>query len=206
MAYDENKLKQFKNTVLSEAEKEIEKIKKETIDFEKTELEKARQDEYDKIFNVMQERVHDIQWKYKRELTKKSLNVKREILILRNELVEKLFLEAREKLLAFSKSNDYEHFLIELAKKVYNDFKCDDIEILLREDDMKFKDAFKKIFNIDSFSIDKTNKLGGFKVINHKDNILLDCTIEDKLLKQRRLFYENSSFEISGLEEELKLG
>lgn len=196
MAYDQKKLERFQKTIMDEADEQIDKIEKETSEYEKTELDKARQLEYDKIFATMQQRVRDIQWKYKRELTHKHLESIRRCLNLRNNLVEQLFGECEQKLKEFSSSDEYVEFLVKKANEAASGFDCDSAEFLLREQDIKYFEDLSKITGIKKYSADKTNSLGGFKIVNKKAGLLLDLTIEDKLKAERRRFYETSKFSV----------
>ena len=90
MAYDNEKLQRFEQSVLMEAEKKIQEIQAETEKMKENELENTRQKEYDKMFSVMQEQVHQLQLKYRQEVTKVELDGKRELLEFRNQLTEKI--------------------------------------------------------------------------------------------------------------------
>ena len=110
MAYDNEKLQRFEQSVLMEAEKKIQEIQAETEKMKENELESTRQKEYDKMFSVMQEQVHQLQLKYRQEVTKVELDGRRELLEFRNQLTEKIFQEAEEKLQKFTDTKEYQSF------------------------------------------------------------------------------------------------
>ncbi|MDE5600662.1 MAG: hypothetical protein K2I60_03495, partial [Oscillospiraceae bacterium] len=89
MAYDEQKLLRFKESVLDDADKKIAQMKSDALKYEQTELENVKNQKYDKIFNYMQNKVRHLKWRYSRKITKKSLELKKETLIFRNDLVDK---------------------------------------------------------------------------------------------------------------------
>lgn len=190
MSYDKEKLSRFEKTVLAQAEEKVQKIRSEIKEYEKSELEKTKQQEYDRIFTYMQTQVHNLEWKYKRIVTKKSLEAQREILVCRNKLIEKVFEQTREKLLRFTESAEYKIYLIKCLEKAAKTFLCKDAEVSVRAQDMEFEEDILKATDAASVSVDKSNKLGGFKIINNKNGLLLDETLDSDLIEQRQYFYQ----------------
>lgn len=197
MSYDKEKLSRFEKTVLAQAEEKIQKIRSEIKEYEKSELEKTKQQEYDRIFTYMQTQVHNLEWKYKRIVTKKSLEAQREILVCRNELIEKVFEQTKEKLLRFAESAEYKIYLIKRLGKAAETFSCKDAEISVRAQDMQFEEDILRATGAAIVSVDKSNKLGGFKIINNKDGLLLDETLDSDLIEQRQYFYQTCGMTVA---------
>lgn len=191
MSYDQDKLQRFQKTVLSEAEGKIAEMEKEVKEYEKTELEKARQAEYDKMFAYMQSKVHDIQWKYRQNVTKASLEAKRSLLKYRSDLAGKVFKQVENKLKAFADSKDYEAFLIKSLKESSKKFPCTGAVIQVRPADLKLAEAVKGAFSCPvAVQEDRHNHLGGYKIINEKRGLLLDETFASNLADQHAYFYK----------------
>lgn len=197
MAYDKQKLSRFQDTVFSEADEKIDAMKTEADEYEKTELDKAKQLEYDKIFTYMQEKVHDLQWENRREVTKKNLEAKRKTLEFRNSLVNNVFEECENKLKEFVLSDKYEDYLIKKIKDATEKFNCNDSVVSVSKQDMKFEKQILSIEKIKSVVEDRSNLLGGFKLINNETGLLLDETIASQLEKQRTYFYKNSGLTVA---------
>ena len=198
MSYDKEKLSRFQKTVLSEAEEKIQNIQEEAEEYKKSELEKTRQLEYDRIFTYMQTQVHNLEWKYRQVVTKKSLEAKREVLIYRNELTEKVFTQTREKLQHFAASAEYRVYLIKRLEKAVKKFPCEGAVIAVREEDLSFeKDLLKAAPSADSVVLDKSNRLGGFRLINQASGLLLDETLASDLIEQRQYFYQMSGMTVA---------
>lgn len=191
MSYDQDKLQRFQKTVLSEAEGKIAQMEQEIQEYEKTELEKARQAEYDKMFAYMQSKVHDIQWKYRQSVTKASLEAKRRLLQYRTGLSDKVFAQVEQKLKAFAASDQYEAFLIDKLKKAEKEFPCQNAVIRLCPDDMKHASAIQAALSGPvTVEPDRRNHLGGFQIVNEQKGLLLDETFASNLTDQHAAFYK----------------
>lgn len=196
MAYDEQKLLRFKESVLNDADKKIAQMKSDALKYEQTELENIKNQNYDKIFNYMQNKVRDIKWKYSRKITKKSLELKKETLVFRNELVNKLFKQCEQEIINFINSDKYKEYLLNLVKKSSSDFVCDNAKIKIRKEDLKLKEELLELPGISKVEVDDENQFGGFKLIDEKCNLMLDETIASKLDSERKYFYKTSMLTI----------
>ncbi len=196
MAYDEQKLLRFKESVLNDADKKIAQMKSDALKYEQTELENIKNQNYDKIFNYMQNKVRDIKWKYSRKITKKSLELKKETLVFRNELVNKLFKQCEQEIINFINSDKYKEYLLNLVKKSSSDFVCDNAKIKIRKEDLKLKEELLELPGISKVEVDDENQFGGFNLIDEKCNLMLDETIASKLDSERKYFYKTSMLTI----------
>lgn len=197
MSYDKEKLSRFENTVLSETQEKIDSIIKEAEEYKQSELEKAKQQEYDKMFNYMQSQVRNIQWKYKQVVTKASLDAKRKTLVFRNELSQKVFEETEKSLKDFADSAKYKDYIVQKFQSAIKNFECDGAILLLRKEDMPLAEELKKIAGIQNVETDKTNLLGGFKIENRKTSLLLDESFASILADQKQYFYQNSGLTLA---------
>ncbi len=197
MAYDKEKLSRFENTILSETQDKIDQMQKEIDAYRKTELENAKQMEYDRMFSAMQAQVHTLQWKYRQLVTKASLEDKRKTLAVRNELAQKVFDKAEESLLAFADGAPYKSYLLDEMKKAAERFDFQGAVIYLRNQDMSFAEEIKNLFPIKDIQPDKTNTLGGFRVMNERLGLLLDETFQSKLKDQHEYFYQHCGLTVA---------
>lgn len=197
MAYDKEKMSRFENTILSEAKEKVEKLKKETEEYKQTELERAKQMEYDRIFGVMQSKVRALQWKYRQIVTKASLDARHKTLVVRNELAQKVFEETEKALLDFSSGSSYKEYLLEQIKKASENFDCSGATLYLRSEDMKFEKEIQKLISVSEIQPDKLNLLGGFRIVNEKLGLLLDETFKSKLNDQHEYFYRHCGLAIT---------
>ncbi len=197
MAYDNEKLQRFEQSVLMEAEKKIQEIQAETEKMKENELENTRQKEYDKMFSVMQEQVHQLQLKYRQEVTKVELDGKRELLEFRNQLTEKIFQEAEEKLQKFTDTKEYQSFLLTSIQTAAESFTGQPMIISIQEKDLPLTEKICELVPTATAQADPANQLGGFKLIQPEKNVLQDETFANDLDKQRQEFYRTCGLTIA---------
>ena len=197
MAYDNEKLQRFEQSVLMEAEKKIKDIQAETEKVKADELENTRQKEYDKMFSVMQEQVHQLQLKYRQEVTKVELDGKRELLEFRNQLAEKVFQEAEAKLIKFTDTKEYASFLLTSIQTAAEAFSGEPVIISVQKKDLSLSEKIRKLVPTATVQVDPANKLGGFKLIQSEKNVLQDETFANDLDKQRQEFYRTCGLTIA---------
>ena len=75
------------------------------------------------------------------EKTKKLVNK-------RDEYVTNIFKEAKEKLVAFAASKDYQKYLVEHIEKIGKLYQMEDSTLELRKDDMRYKDELVKAYGL----------------------------------------------------------
>lgn len=149
------------------------------------------------MYVFMQEQVREIQSKYRQAVTKENLDSKRKLLEFRNGLVEQVFDKARKRLEEFSYSADYPAFLVERLKESAKNFPCGNAVIYVREQDIKYLDDIRSTLPAVSVEADKKNRLGGYKIINPEQGLLLDESFESNLQKQRHGFYKQCGLSVA---------
>lgn len=115
----------------------------------------------------------------------------------REEYVEKIFTEAKDKIVSFVKGNQYKDFLINHIKKVSEEYQMSDSILYLRSEDMIYKDELKKAyeFDIDVRENDQI-QLGGFIIENPTTHVVVDETLDFALASQKDWFYKKSGLMI----------
>ncbi len=194
MADLEKKIADFSNIILTEAQRQKEEI---VADIEKSKSLAL----HEKEMEFLEDAYEDIQKavsKYSKEqngrVLKEEMNAKKNILKKREEIINEVFTSAKNRLIDFTNSADYEKWLISLAKKA-----CDEIgtgEINLCEKDIKFKDALiSEIPDINVTSSLKDDIIGGFTA--KCNNLSADYTIGQMLLEKREDFLKTSGLTIN---------
>jgi V/A-type H+-transporting ATPase subunit E len=190
MSYNKNKLAAFEQAILAESNEKIDAIDQEIRDYEQTELAKAKDDEYNKMYEYMQRQIHEIENRYKQSLTKYELDSRRSLLLFRNELSEQVFESVREKLRAYTKTEEYgKHLILELTNAV-KEFPYDDVTVLLQADDMKFQIEIHQVLPDVVIKEDPKNHLGGFILLYEEKGVLADMTYESALQEKKKDFYQ----------------
>ena len=196
MSYDQQKLLRFQESVLKDADEKIARMNRNISKYEQRELENAKQQQLDIIFTYMQNRVQSLKSEYAHKVTKRSLELKKEILSFRNGLVEKIVQQCKSEILHFVNSDKYKSYLLDGVKNAIDKFSIVGAKIALRKEDMKFKDELLKISELSEIISDNKNKLGGFKLIAPRRGIMVDKTIETILAEQVRSFSKTDGLRI----------
>lgn len=115
----------------------------------------------------------------------------------RDEYVANIFSEAKDKLVAFVNSKDYQAYLIKHMEEIGKQYQMDNSTLLLRKDDLKFKDALIKAYGI-ALDVEVNDKIeiGGFIIENKATSVVVDESLDSALLNQKDWFYKTSGLMI----------
>lgn len=121
-----------------------------------------------------------------RNVSKAELDIKREVLLCREKLTEELFSRITEKISEFRKTDNYLKLLISRLK---SEKTGSNALVCLAPEDMPLADRLKASVGGElTFSEDENIKLGGFYIIRHDNNTVIDRTFDCSVKEQRSLF------------------
>ncbi len=115
----------------------------------------------------------------------------------RDEYVANIFSEAKDKLVVFANSKDYQAYLVNIWKKLGTFYPMSDSTLELREADMKYKDELIKAYGT-ALEVEVSDKItiGGFIVKNKATNVVVDESLDFALENQKDWFYKTSGLMI----------
>lgn len=115
----------------------------------------------------------------------------------RDEYVANIFSEAKDKLVVFVNSKDYQAYLIKHMEEIGKQYQMDNSTLLLRKDDLKFKDALINAYGI-ALDVEVNDKIeiGGFIIENKATSVVVDESLDSALLNQKDWFYKTSGLMI----------
>ena len=123
---------------------------------------------------------------------------RRRIFVRRQEIEADVFEKAKNKLVEYTKTADYGKSLEKSAALISEKLTGDDTVLLVREQDMKYKD---KLFTAFGRSCEvKTSEdilIGGVIGVSKKLGLLADETLDSKLEEQHEWFCENSGLMVT---------
>lgn len=188
-----SKTDNFLKAIEKYAEEQRTKIQSEAEDFKEKELNKAEEEGLREAYVLIQKKMSDINTKIASELSKAESASRKEIFIKRQEISEKVFEKAKQKLLDYTKTAKYSDMLQKSTKEISSRLNTDDVVLLVKEDDMKFEKELKAAFGRNC-EVKSSNEIaiGGVMGISHKMGLLADETLDTKLSEQHEWFYENS--------------
>lgn len=196
MSYDEKKLISFKETIFKDIEKKAEILIEEALKNKKEYLKKFEEKILVKEQKKLEEKTIELESKYKHEITRKEFETKREILTYRNKLLEDIIENCEKNLTNFSKTLEYETYMLEKIKKTIDEEKREKVIIKIREQDLKLETQIKSLNERIEIEIDKKNVLGGFKLIDIKNSIEIDETFKTALTTIMQDFYKTSKLNL----------
>lgn len=198
MSFNKDKLRAFENAILQETDEKISQLEEEVKEYEKREIEKAKNDDYNRMFNYMQEKVQEIKHKYRQDITRYELQTKRSIFMYRNSLAQKIFDEVSEKLVEFSNSDKYFDFIVDKLNESLKVFPCETGKILVSKKDLQLLERIKeKVPAITDVLVDKKNHLGGFTLINEEAGLLIDQTFKTLIEDEKQKFYSSCGMTVN---------
>lgn len=170
----------------------------------KMEVEAQRQEEIGEYKEELQSDINAYTEKELNELrlaaatqeSQAKLKIKRDLLLVRSELVEQLFNEVRNDLLKFRNGKEYPEFLAKKLAKIASMTQLEDGYIEVREKDAEIiKDCLKEmkaVCEVKSAAIE----LGGIRFHSDKNKIEMDETLDAALASQMTWFQNHSGFTI----------
>lgn len=197
MSQPEKKLDKFSSAVLKDAEEQRSKILKEIEDYRKNEMEKAEEEILHEAYVMIQNEIAAIKNKHSRKISLAELDGRRKLLTLREELSGKVFDEAAEKLLDFTKTEDYKSYLSEAVKKCCSEIPDGEIVIEVKNDDLQYSDILVKTSGR-SAAVKATHNItiGGVLISSPSRGIVVDETLDLKLSSQKDWFASESGLSI----------
>ena len=197
MAYDKQKLLQFRETILKNADFEIIEIKNKIANYEKVELENAKNKKLDEIFEFMQNNARAIRLKFKQKLSKESLKLRNEIIIFRSEMVEAFKKACKNALQNFAQTPNYESYLIESIKNSCENLNLEQATLKLKRADLNLKSKILTVASFNSIEADDSIEVGGFKIILKNQNLLIDKTLINLLQNEMKNFNKNCELNLN---------
>lgn len=195
MNIDRDKISAFERAVTGEAEKRVEEIEQEIRDYEKSELEKEKNLQHEKMFAYMQSQVQAVKSKYKRELTKYELDSKRRLVQYRNDLSKQVLAQTEQKLAVFADSKQYRDYLLQSIKAALEHFPYPDYAVLLRQEDMVYVPFLEQTLS-GEFQASAKVRIGGFILHNEEHGVLLDRTLYTILQDKMQDFYRECGLKV----------
>ncbi len=193
-----SKTDNFLKAIEKYAEEQRTKIRSEAEDFKEKELNKAEEEGLREAYVLIQKKMSDIKTEISAGLSRAETASRRRIFVRRQEIEADVFEKAKNKLVEYTKTADYGKSLEKSAALISEKLTGDDTVLLVREQDMKYKD---KLCNAFGRSCEvKTSEdilIGGVIGVSKKLGLLADETLDSKLEEQHEWFCENSGLMVT---------
>lgn len=188
------KTERFLEAINSDAEARCGKIKKDVDDYIDSELQKARQLAHQNVRPIRSSEIDRLNEEINTELSETETKEIEKLVVRRNEITEKVFAQAEEKISAFVKSDKYRNFLLNSVSDIKSAIGDDSI-IILMPNDKKFEAEIKALGN--DVKYDEQIKIGGCKGENQRTAMTADDTLDSRLETEKQKFYAYSGLSLS---------
>ena len=123
------------------------------------------------------------------KLLRAELDAKKQLLIKREQIVDDVMDGAKQKLIEFKSSAEYEEWLKELINKAFAEVGEGAKTVYVAADDMKLKSWIENIQNeITVEPVENSDFIGGVRVYNTIRRVAVDYSFGEMLLEQRQKF------------------
>ena len=193
-----SKTDNFLKAIEKYAAEQRSKIESEAEAFKSKELNKAEEDGLKEAYVLLQKKMLSINTSIARELSKAENASRKSTFAKRQEIEDKVFERAKEKLLEYAGTDKYIQKLLESTKTVSEKLTADDVTLYVCERDLKLKNKIISAFGR-KCDVQASNEIqiGGIMGISRKVGLLADETLDTKLQNQREWFCENSGLTIT---------
>ncbi len=191
-----NKTSNFLKAINKYAVEQSEAIHKEVEEFKKQEIEKATKEGIKDAYELIQKEISTRRTQITSDIAKRNQSSRRELFHRRNEIVDKVFDDVKEKLVRFSSTDDYTAYLKRSAEEISELFGDNECVVYVKQTDSDKLEAITDIIKGCAVEFDDSIELGGIKGYCKALNILADNTLDTKLNDQRGWFAENSGLKV----------
>lgn len=187
----------FKKEIEESANERIEALKKEIEDTKNKHLKQMEDEIRETVNRVIDTELNEINVDFSATMNRIKTTTHQEIIKKKQELMDSIIQEVKDKCLAFVKTAQYEKSMRRLIKRVETEFCGDNFLFQIKKGDKVLETLitteYKKNYKLE---ITDTIKIGGFIGICTEKGILTDQTIDNTLEEARVKFYENSKLAI----------
>lgn len=196
MSVIDEKLQRFENIIFSDVDAKVNATIEEADRNKENALSEHQEKIMDKYFDYMQDQVHLIQSDIKRQMAKAELSAKRELLLYRNQISDKVFQNVKKQLSDFAQSDDYPTYLTDSIRDCLQNQSMQDVKILVRKEDLHLlqENEFTQQFAIEQ---DSSIQLGGFILLDKSAGTMIDQSFDSKLDELFSYFIQTSGLMIN---------
>lgn len=115
----------------------------------------------------------------------------------RGEITKEVFMKAKEKLLTFTETPEYDEFLKSVVTEFSKTFTDGNVTIFVKPEDLSKADIIKTSFGREcTVSEDKKIKIGGCCALNEEGTLLLNDTLDERLSSCHEWFLETCGMSV----------
>lgn len=194
----DDKTSNFLKAIDKYAKEQRKEIKAKASEFKKKELNKAEAEVLRDSYFLIQREMAQMRKGIDSKVSKVEIESKRNLLAKRKNIMEKVFLEAKNRLIDFTKDNDsYSNYLLKSVDIIAKTLNEKDTILYVKSDDLIYSEKLEKAYPLACTVMKSLEiKIGGILGYNAKKGLIIDETMDSKLKDQYIWFEENSNLTV----------
>lgn len=197
MISETQKLENFHSAIDHYALEQRRTIEDEVARLKKERLAEAESQVLSEAFRMIQKEMSDMRHRISREMALREVEARRNLLLKRSEIQQKVFALAAEKLRKFTKTPDYASFLKARAKALASLFTAPGTVLYMRHEDAAYFPVLKAALGTEcTCEEDPSIRIGGFYAENRTLGLFADSSFDSLLREQVPWFEENSGIAV----------
>jgi vacuolar-type H+-ATPase subunit E/Vma4 len=194
----DEKMKKFVDAIINDAIEQKEQLLKEIDEQKCSELSKAEEEILSNIYLDIKAQIADIKNNVSKDISKKSLEIKNQLLQKRDALTSIVYDKLKEKLLNFVASNDYKVYVKQSIERNLLDIGSKAVTLIISMRDYALFKEICENAKIDAeLKTDDEIVYGGFIILSKEKALRIDETIDEKLRLSHEYFGEISGLVIN---------
>lgn len=191
----EAKLNKFESSVIEAARKRSAELEEDIKKEKEEKLEKSYNEFLTKAYRDIQRCVSRIRKEDNERVRYTELEAKKTLLKKREEIIDEVFAEAKNRLLEFKKSSEYASWLKKCTEKALSETGEGEKEIYVTEEDSALIE--EKLFGVRITAVSDKDFWGGVRVKNSQKGIMADYSFYEFLQSERTDFLQSSGLVIA---------
>ena len=177
------------NNFLSTLEKYTQRQRSNTLEEmkkqEEIQLQKAEAEIIEEANAMIKKELVAMKNKVAVEVSRKELQERKKVSILRKEIMKDMFRECKKKLNEFTLSKEYEKSLEQYSRKISQTLDADDTQLYVKPEDIKFKEIILRGFGRNcKLDTAQDISIGGIRGYSPSKKLIADETLDAKLKEQ----------------------
>lgn len=197
MLSNQEKLLELNNSIQRELKQQIEQIDRDIAQYREDRMQVVEDEIVSDCYRYIQKSTAKIKLEYTTERSHTVAELRRGLLLKRDEYVELIFSEVKEQLLRFTESEEYPAFLRRKFAEIAESYRLRKPVVSVREQDLKYAGIFKEVLADAQVKASPAILIGGFTAEKSGQAFILNETLDNTLLEQREWFYSHCGLRIS---------
>ncbi len=187
------KINRFSAIISDEANREREEIETK-LGAEKEKRLSAKENEYlQEAYETIQADVELVKKTDNAKVLQEEIKARRELLRKREEIIDNVFSDVRERIDAFRQTGEYGEWLVKKTKDAVDEIGGGSVTVYVVPEDMKYaKKLAKAAKNVTVEETDEEGFIGGVKVKSLEKRVTADYSLGGLLSEQREGFLQTS--------------